>query len=466
MKSDKRLALILTCLVILWVGNRPLDDYDIFTQVTLGKLILESGLYFPESLVYSPTTAGESVWNPGWLWQILFSWVSTDIDWIVFSIIHCFLFGAIYFVLSRFSPLDEEGADGTLIDTTILWLLGVSNNTSFRPQVVSLLCFVLLYRLLLFEKREKLPWTTLLVLFFLWQNSHVSLVLTLPLIAARFISRALEKDWSKPLFESLCLFCLVAFCYVATPLGLEVLSLSTSNYEISHDILVNLEWHAAWEYGFQEMWAFWLIQGLTVPILFFGRRALKLHHWIVILSYWALALFAARFVLIWSCVMFPIWRLCFQSLSARLSIGKRIVKAPHQFQAVAVLLVGGVFLLGALSRPLYSRKIPLRCIEALDESKPRLFVKREWAGPTAYFKEGKIQTQVDGRSYLYAPETWREYVRIVEKGDSLTTLEAEYAPNQIMLSTVESKTLVQELRNSSRWDLAFEERGCIIFKSL
>ncbi len=461
-------------IIFLYILHRPLDDYDIFTQLTLGLSFLrEGGFSFPAISFYGSQSLESLSTNPGWLWQYCFATLYQYFHWKGIRVIHygllcTSLLLALYVPLLKGTRANQWQVSAA--QALPLGLLCIANNTSVRPQLIALLCFCIVFAMLRQRKLKLWHYSVLLFILLLWQNIHLSVVLALPIVGSRALRRFLcDKD---PLpavtLETTLLLCAVVAAHIGTPIGLGVFSLASENYLITHDIFHNLEWYAFWEYGLTTLPFFSLALAISLFLGWSVRRETPCWLWFLVFVYTSLALFAARFILFWAVVMLPIWTYWLEHHRKKNGgwvVTKLLLGTPSALRftlaVVSILLLG----VSAYKTPTLSPSMPLSCIQHLTSQTDikRVYSYRVWSGLVSFYSKGRIQVQADGRLYRYPASYWRRYFQEVNGEVPLQQVAKEFAPQAFVLSQNKTEGLVQLLEESEEWARRYEEGECVVF---
>lgn len=444
---------------------RTIDDEDVFTQIALGKEVLAQGhLLLREPFLYAYSST--HWYNPGWLWQISAAVIITFIGMIGLKLIHCALFSAalLLSVSSSTRAGNREQKYKGYLEALIICGLPILSSTSIRPQVVAFFLFALLYYLLKTKPYSFCRNVLIIILFFVWQNSHPSVLLAIPLICLANTKPGLFVCATK---ERLILFLACAIAYLTTPEGVTILTLATENYEISRSVLGITEW-----FGYFELPAHFLpAYGLALIVLGVSFVLTRSQHdikdLILFLVFTTCTIYAVRFVVFWSLISLPMAWSAFRSLPFR-TINSIWAETPHYLRSVTLCSGFALLSIGATQTPLLADKFPIHCTAALPQlpTGSVLFTDRRWSGYIHYLFGRTFQTNIDGRLYLQNAATWRTYFSLYHGKGSLSVLEETLTPAGMLLSPEKAPDLIGELYASATWSPVAYSSQCILFQKI
>lgn len=451
-------ATILAEFWMLW----PLDDYDLYTHITLGRW-LPTWVRLTEAEIPNATFLA---WLGGWLFAQVDTWAGL----VGVQALHIALMICTFTSLGIWQCLVTRRAQGT--GPSLLSLgIGMSgaflvsaSNSSARTQDFTYLGFALL--LLLLEK-----WSStgndrtlnirhsveLFILFVLWQNFHSTVLLSIPVILAYIIWR--RSPWwflLVPILASIC-----------TVNGVHIFSSTATNVEISRDLLRISEWLPPWDSVVRgAMLPFWIIAGAMCLSLLSTK--VRRGGWdptttTISLLYFGLALTSARFGALWGFVTSPL----FGHVASCLWPGPLATRGIDSTHSGRCWIIAGISL-AALTwnpGPLVSSDCPLSQFQALKTHYPagRIFNYREYGGALEYVGYPSWQVYIDGRLYNFSPDTWRRYEAIANAHDRSLVDDVVKTHDLLVLHPSYHRSLIEVLRTHDGVQLLSEDHAVVIF---
>ena len=464
--------------VCIFVQLRPIDDVDLFTQIRLGNLLLETGAFL-RTEPFSYLHLGQMIQNPGWLAQFCFACAYSWGGWLLLKIVYGMLFASacLFSVLRAEGRIRRTGGAPRyfcLGAGLAIALLTAASNTSVRPQGIALLCFTVLLYLLEFCSFRSKTILGIGVLGLVWQNAHSSLSLAIGAVGVYFIPDCIavirkQQSGSRLLFLLSAVFVL-GVCQLLTPLGTAIFQLGAANVAVSKNLLHVTEWLPPWDIRVRDaMYGFWFSIGVSLLSLLVLRGRSGLRECCECICYSLIALFAARFALFYAIALIPVWSIWFErSLSAKWFAWKP--QRPFQFDTLTAIAFAFVAVLAcsiplAASFPKVDPSIPLDGIAFLREHLPegRVFNYREWGGPLELLGNPQWQVHIDGRLYLYTKEDWRSYALAADGKIPIEDLERDFKPDAFFLHDSFHRNLKALLFIRPEWKEVYHNPPCSIF---
>jgi hypothetical protein len=404
----QRLVILLLCIVAslanLW-KLRPLDDLDTFNQIVLGS-------WFPQHILLTSNEPSTQVFA-GWLAQVLFATIHSFAGLPGIKTLNLLLLAGTFLILglwhatlarTRSAIYPSPLAVGAGLVSAFLVS---ASNISARPQSFAYLGFCTLLFLLTRWSRKSttisIQLASLCGILIVWQNCHPSIVLALPVL---FVFTLLRRC-------SPVLILTVPIAFFCTPDGASLLSISTTNTEISKNLLAISEWMPPWHYSvYSAMAGFWTILGVTFALgILAYRRKIGIDPIPALLSLLFLipTLYSARFAVFWGFVNAPLFGELVSALWAG-SLGRSSTSTAHP----RTLALGAAALVGCaviFPGPLLPSSSPLAAFRAIKAEFPTatIFNYREFGGQLEYVGYPDWRVYIDGRLYLYSKELWDQY---------------------------------------------------------
>jgi hypothetical protein len=430
---------------------RPIDDYDIFTQIRLGQLaLIQGGLITTEPFSYLNT--GGLLANPGWLAQILFALLYHVGSWPLLQFFNAVLFALSFYVVMRcpLSPQEEIHTRSIVIGSVIALLSSLSSS-SFRPQIIGLFSFCICYRWILQANLSFKRLLALIPLCLIWQNMHPSVALASVLFLSAGIGAWLDQN--RKLARHLIIASGLTFLLqLATPLGVQVFELAARNRSISHDLLAVSEWMPAWDTSVRaSMLGFWLALIALVGSLITLRRNTPFRILLPTVLFVLLSLWSARFVYFLAPLMLPPLRARIGKMND--SQEERPDRTLHKIVFVLATFLSILWCVIPQHQGI-SRSFPLALVERLAHHFPRpirIFNYHGYAGILELFGNEKWRIHLDGRLYLFTTEQFQEFDAFARGKIPLIELERRYHPSALFLHKNYQQGIIVQLTHSLHW---------------
>ncbi len=341
-----------------------------------------------------------------------------------------------------------------------------ATNADARTQDFTYLCFSLLLLLVEHWSRpaEKRGHTILraIALFLLlvfWQNAHATVLLSMPIIAAYVIWRRLP--WLYLLLPPIASICTVN--------GYHIFSWTATEVAISRDMLGISEWLHPWHPTVQKaMLNFWFF----ASTLLLGacssktRRSLRDPSTAMLsLVFFVLTLTSARFAALWGFVSAPLFGQILAALWPGMlaTVRLRSTQAPWYWLLAALSAI----LLAKNPGRLLPANSPLPLFQSLKAQYPNatIFNYREYGGALEYVGYPEWRVYIDGRTLLFAPETWRTYEAVANATNRLLVDEVVRTHDLLVLHPSYHRALIAALKTHSGARLINDEESVVVFST-
>jgi hypothetical protein len=465
MRSIVPVTLIIALVLAQFWMLRPLDDCDLYTFIVEGRAFPSLAVLTESEIVPGPSLS----WLSGWTYAQVDFWRGLP----GVKELHVVLMVGTYICLGLWQALVVRRLQGR--EPSLLGLgAGLSaayivsaTNSNARTQDFTYVCLALLLVVLEYwscrlpTSRAKWIRPALLVaLLIVWQNSHPAVLLSLPIIAAYCLFRRLPWWYlSLPPIASVC-----------TVSGVEIYSWAALNVEISRDLLHISEWQPAWSPSVSgAMGAFWFF----AVALAFGMCISKVRRRMwdptvasISLGFFLLTLTSARFGALWGFVSAPLLGELFCAFWPGTLASKSASSVRPRVSWIVALVA--LFALTQNPGPLLPKNSPLRLFQELKLRYPsaRIFNYREFGGALEYVGYPDWQVYIDGRIYLFAPETWLRYEAISRAENQSLVDEVVHSHNLLILHRSYHRALIEKLRSTPSVRLIAEQSDAVVFESV
>jgi hypothetical protein len=457
------------------IGLRPITDVDMFWQLQLGQMMVHDGTLVAGD-PFTFTHHDEAFPPLCWLAQIVYALHFPAGGWPLLQIVDNLMFAGA-FMIAAFSVRSSEARSAAVAAAMILGFLVALPHNSLRPQTFALLGMALLLAL----RGSTWPaWSKIVVgatILLLWQNLHPSVAVAGFVLLALFVADLWEW-WrgDKPglLGVDAGLLACVAIAQFATPMGFDILAISTRNKDLSQGgPQPAIEWLPCWDPRVRAMAlpSLGLAAFVTVILLLRSRFRLKAADAALLLAMAGLSAWMVRFGLFAAVVLVPVWaRLIERALSPELFADKPETHGP------SVALVGAVCAIGILvsaSLPVLVRPdvfspdfVPQEGMRRLRRElrDGQVYNFQPYGGPLTFSSNRRWQVLMDGRIYVYSDKEWEDYYEAARGDVPVGDLVERYHPDAFFLHPFVQRGLIEKLRKHPAWHELYDDgRSCVIF---
>lgn len=435
---------------------RKVWDVDIFWQLKLGELILDSGGALP-SEPFAALHIGEPLPAVAWAGQAAMALARRIGGWDSLRVFDaaCWLggFGAV----ATACRLRGASLLAVAIALSLAFLVALPI-ASIRPQSFGCLCFGLLLALQRLELKPVLTIALGTPLLVAWQNLHPSV--SVGVAAMGFATLSGAAGWLRgrsalPVVPMMLGLIGVAAIF-ATPDGTSIIATSAANAEMSMAVGAT-EWLPLWIPGNRSIAVPIVVVALLTGRLVARQRRFDLAEIAIALGLGLMTLAAYRFVLFWAVAMVPVIARAVAPPVAR----------PERSEAVTVL---GSLLLVAVATPLmaptrFAETLPLAAVQLLRDHHIRGTVYGDLLFGGVIIDTGYPDWRVayDGRYYRYSSEEWR-YDSDIDSGIvPLADVVRRWSPAAFVLDERRNAPITGELAHSKMWQRIYARDGVVVY---
>lgn len=448
----------LPLLVLALLLARPIGDVDIFWQLRLGDIMLDTGRLVTRE-PFSATHFGEPLVPLSALAQVLLAAARRIGGWPLVRWLDALTWTGGF--LAAGLAARARGAGSTRVALALaLCLLMALPFSGVRPQSFAVLGFGLMILLL----RQGWPLARVVaagaVLLVLWQNLHPSVSVAIAWLGARaaigWALRLARQQDRAPWAETL-LLPLAGLALIATPAGLGVFAVSALNTRMSVAMGVT-EWLPLLDPQNRPFLpALGTLNLFALAVLWLRRREIDWADLGAALVFLALGLVAGRFLLFWALALVPVLGGC---------------GLPPRQEGMRA---AGLFLAGALAAALASLGVPgPRLAPDLPAAAVGTLTRGGLAGTVyASYPLGglvadslypRARVAFDGRYYRYTAAEWAQCRDAMAGRVGLDVLDRRYRPVAWLLSPELDRPLIAALRRRpAAWREVVAEPGGVLF---
>jgi len=417
------LAIALGALFGALITLQPVSDSDLFWHVETGRRTLAGDL--PRVDHFSWTVNGEPVFTDQWLGDVLFAAAQTVGDWRGVLALRVLAVAALVAIIVDTAVRSRAGRPIVAV-AAVLPAIALSRFAwTDRPELLGLLCFALMVRLLRGGDRELLLSIPLL---FVWTQLHGSYALGLGLILASCAARAIQDDRDRWRFAPIASFAVLAT--LLTPSGLAAWTSSGGHFLAPPRFVAEEGVPDARTFPGQ---LFLVTLALVIATATLTRRV-TLREIAILIPTALVALTAARhtpllaiaaapyFASVWPD---PLARWRRQDQRDRATEGPRAGRAPvaterrdtprrEGFGRAGALLAAGVTLaiaIGSNDAKLDESGYPRAALAALPRG-PGVLNLYNWGGWLIYARPD-TPVFIDGRLFPFVPEVFNDYQTVI-----------------------------------------------------
>ncbi len=474
-------------IIMLLMGLSSIQSYDLFWHLATGEFIVNNWA-IPDSDPFSFTMQGEPWIAHEWLSDLIF-YVVYSLDRVDYSGI-ILLKGLIIALTYRLLFAGIRKRLGALMSFIVVFWSAVLGYEvwSERPQIFSLLLFVVLLRMLDGDDRlgnKKLLWVPLLMA--LWANLHGGWIYGAMLVVFYVLCeswRVFSQKSNNSVLNRLRHPGVLLFgCGIATmisPYGIRN-TLYPLQYlgETAHKLYLT-EW---WSPSFPEEWALLISMIGIFVILSFRRYKGGLFPFIILLASLMLTLDSIRHIgILGLCLAWWLSRVIkgFGSASPKARLTARITKMLDNiernesalrsgfWETICILIVilcyvfscplKGIMLPGGIERGLVPED-GIRFINEQLEPEARILNFYAWGGEIIWMTEHKVF--IDGRADLYSDKLLPNYMRIMGVHQGWEELLDDYEVTHIFIP--KECTLSDVLGYHPSWRIIYAGEHSILY---
>jgi hypothetical protein len=480
-------------LAFVFLSYRPLWHTDLWGHLAYGRILWETRA-IPETEPLMPLAEGVPFVNTAWLSQLVGfgAYSAFGVPGIQFlyaaSITLCLALLAWRF--QRRTGNAWIALAGCAAFAWVNW----QQLIVVRPQLAGLVCFVALLVLLTSRRWHRANWVVIPVLFALWANLHGSFLIGLALLGCFCVGRACDvlrrtDKFSAILFDPSVrrYFLLTQFAAVAVLLNPYGLGLYAEVFAISgHPNLQNvIEWEPLTlriKLGLGAAAA-----ALALVLVYrLSPRRVSVTEVLLLAGLGAGALWTSRLLVWWApvaayCLVLhggAVWRR-YRRKSRR---GERDAEETGQVRRSSVWTVVSIGLVWIcfgytpfgftlLHGPQeefqasLSEATPVRAVEYLRDNPPPglVFNTFEWGDYLVWAGPPGIEVFVTSHAHLVPEDVWRDYMRTVRVHAGWDEVLDRYGVSAVVVDKALRRPLVQGLRRSDAWYVAYEDGLSAVF---
>jgi hypothetical protein len=471
--------------IYLLFSLKPIWHTDVWGHALYGKYVLSTGA-LPSTEPLLPLARGVPFVDTAWLSQIVFfltvkHWGLAGLQGLtgLCAMVTAGLLGHACLQRTRSWWL---AALGVLCG---LWLNWASLSV-LRPQLLGLVCFLVLWHRVTSRYSSRWDTTVIAVLFVIWANLHGSFIAGLGLLTAQaagavidvwrrtgrwssvFASRRVQRAiwWTE----------VAAVAALINPYGLGIYTAASS---ISSQ--PNLQSLVEWQPLQLRSWPGQIFMGISILLIVLTRctpRRISTGEALVVLGLSVASLWSARFLVWWAPVvsyllvlhLHAVWR---QRWPYRADIPLGIPSG--KWSVVSVGLVWFLFVCSPFGmrvlhgkqpdpRKVLSLQTPVLAVEYLQKNPPtgQVFNVYEWGDFLQWAGPPGLKVFVNSHAHLVPPEVWLHYMQVVEQQSGWEEVLDRYGVNTIILDQEHRSSLIRRLKEQSKWKVGYEDKTAAI----
>jgi hypothetical protein len=471
-------------LTLLFPGNFDLlEDVDTGWHIRIGEFILNNFL-IPTHDIFSYVTPPLPWTTPEWLLEVIMALLHRAFGLSGVVVFFAFFISLIYYLLFK---MIRQYEGNILIDVLIILFVILSSMLHWhaRPHIISLLLFVISYRILdnfEYKNENRLYFLPAIMLF--WTNLHGGFIIGFVLISIYlfsnvimyFISENKEKYQYKNKAKILGLTTIVCILIsLLNPHGYNIFvypfMVLSNQYLMDHLIeFLSPNFHELSAIPFKYL----LLFVITITIL--GKRQLKLTEFLLVLLFTNMALYSVRNITLFGIVVAPILSRHCNFLSIRLSrklinflqsksegITAINASAKGYLWVIALLLVIAALLTGRLDQRFNEEKKPVAAVEFIKKEplKGNMFNEYAFGGYIVYSAYPQYKVFIHGKIDWHGEEKVKEYYEISSFKPGWEDLIEKYNINWIIFNT--DSALSRFLKERNDWKLIYADKVASIF---
>lgn len=472
----------------------PLWHTDLWGHLAYGRYVAETGA-LPETEPLMPLSAGVRFVDTAWLSQLLGyrAFRAAGAAGVQFlcaaGVTLCMA------LLARRTWMRTGSAAFASLSVMLFLWVGWQHLGIVRPQLAGLVCFSVLFYVLMARRWSKANWVIVPLLLALWANLHGSFPVGLAVLGAfaagRFcdVLRRTDKfaaaTGDRQFRRYLLLTELAAAAVLLNPYGV---GLYAEVWTVAGN--ANLSDIVEWEPLTLRMKQGQAAALVTIALVMLYRvspRRVRVAEILLLAGLGGAALWTSRMIIWWAPLAayfvalhgHAAWR-------AARKTKPQPVRSPHGslawtgLCAVFVVLAlaakplepairgGGV----NLQRGRLSADTPVAAVRHLRENPPRgqIFNSYEWgdyllwAGPRSAGESRSVEVFVASHAHLVPQEVWRSYMQVMNLSSGWEERLGRFGVNAILVEKDRRRALVARLRNLDDWRVSFEDNRAIVFR--
>jgi hypothetical protein len=482
-------AMLLLGLFFLDLSRRPLWHTDLWGHLAYGRLIVANRA-LPRTEPLMPLSSGMRFVDLSWLSQVLgyaaFQWEGIAALQFLYAASITACLGLLAYRTARRTRFIWPAVLAAVACTWLEW----QPFLIVRPQLAGLVCFVLLLAYLTRKQLGKERWVIVPIVLAIWTNLHGSFLLGLAMLAALAAGRGADVLRRTAKWQAACRDDKFrTFSILILPAGLAVLA-NPYGWTIFRGV-----WETATNPNLADLveWRpldIQMRQGQAAAIVALGLivlyrltpRRVSTSELLLLIGLGAAALRSSRMLVWWAPVASyflaihaaAIWkRFRRRRSSVRITVGS--TASPRWLALAAVTICGiaacsplGIALLhGVRTDPgeSLSPQTPLGATDYLNAHPPRgqIINTYEWGDYLLWAGPKGLRVFVASHAHLVPTDVWQDYLSVITLRSGWEKILDRYGVNTVVLDPDQHGDLVDRLRSSSDWSLAYEDDRSTIF---
>lgn len=454
------LFLVLTIAFLL-----PIPPNDYWWYLRLGEDIINSGVV-PSVDTFSSTQFGQPITYQSWLSAVLFFILNQWGGSVLTVLVRGIIIAAFYFLIWYICRLAGGGARLAALLTLVAVLAG-SNNWAVRPQLFSLIMFVLTMLSLWRWRTDRTKWVWALpVLMLLWVNLHGAFILGFLLVGAALLGGEGKKR------DLLLALVLMGLASLINPRGWGAWGYVVSLLSDPASQQLGLEWHPPDIGTWQGMIFYaWL---LFFPLLVsLSRHSLSRMDWLLFVGFGWMALSGLRYVIWFIAIVAVLSVSLLESLiggylDTKETNGKPVLNGV----ILSLLLLLPLFFLPVIrarwwenSPPVLTTNTPVDAVAWLKERPDLLGPLWSDLAFSSYliYALPERPVWIDTRFELYPVDHWERYIEVSKALPEWSAILDEEAIAIVLVDPYEQESLVEVLDKNINWCLCFHNQSSRIY---
>jgi hypothetical protein len=482
-------AILLLGLFFLFLSRRPLWHTDLWGHLAYGRLIVANRA-LPRTEPLMPLSSGMRFVDLSWLSQVLgfvaFQWEEIAAIQFLYAASITACLSLLAYRTARRTRFIWPAVLAAVACTWLEW----QQFLIVRPQLAGLACFVLLFAYLTRKQLGKERWIVVPIVFAVWTNLHGSFITGLVMLAALAAGRGLDVLRRTAKWQAVCrddkfrtrsiLILPAGLAVLLNPYGWTIFR-SVWETAMNPNLADLVEWRPLDIQMRQGQAAAIVALGLIVLYRLTPRRV-STSELLLLIGLGAAALRSSRMLVWWAPVASyflaihaaAIWkRFRHRRPSVRNTVGT--TASPHWLALAAVTTCGivacsplGIALLhGARTDPgeSLSPQTPLGATDYLNAHPPRgqIFNTYEWGDYLLWAGPKGLRVFVASHAHLVPTNVWQDYLSVITLRSGWQKILDRYGVNVAVLDPDQHDDLVDRLRSSSDWSLAYEDDRSTVF---